>query len=346
MTERPPFSLFEAETMASQLYGITVVAHPLPGERDQNFLIKTKSGKQYVLKITNPAEETEILEMQNQAMAHVRRTWQTSAVSKTAEVLPCAEVLTAVSDKSIEFWAKNNTHYLIRLLTFLPGTLYTEVQPHSAHLQRDAGRFLGKLDQALASFYHPAAHRWLKWDLAQAGFINDYTQYISEDDGRRLVEHILNQFQTITLPRLLQQRHQIIHGDANDYNLLVHQHENKTDFSIIDFGDMVYTPLICELAIAAAYAILHQPDPILAAAQIIGGYHETYPLLAEEISLLPTLIAMRLCVSVTMSATNQIEAPDNEYLQISAQPAWETLYKLALVEPDFAERVFRQACLG
>jgi hypothetical protein len=53
---------------------------------------------------------------------------------------------------------------------------------------------------------------------------------------------------------------------------------------------------------------------------------------------------MRLCVSVTMSAYQATQEPDNDYLQISARPAWQTLAILAQTSPLLAEATFRHAC--
>lgn len=119
---------------------------------------------------------------------------------------------------------------------------------------------------------------------------------------------------------------------------------NRSAASIFDFGDALYTATVNELAIAAAYAILHKPDPLAAAAHLVRGYHAAHPLTPEEVSLLFSLIAMRLCVSVTMSAYQRTQEPDNEYLQISAAPAWQTLASLAQTSPLLAEATFRHAC--
>ena len=220
-TNRPQFLNSEAEAMALELYGLTAVVRTLPGERDQNFHLKTDTGEEFVLKISSQTESAEILGMQNQAMAHVNRHFQISEVSKTSEVLPCPEVVTAVSGKIIESANKDGRIYPVRLITYLPGRLYAHVQPQDAHLQRRYGRFLGLLDRSLAAFEHPAAHRYLKWDLAQAGFITDYTQCIGEEDGRHLVQQFLTEFETRSKPQLAYLRQQIIHCDANDYNVIV-----------------------------------------------------------------------------------------------------------------------------
>ena len=69
--ERPHFSEAEAEALARSFYDLTASAQPLPSERDQNFLLKRDGQPAFVLKIANGAEQREILDLQNKAMAHV-----------------------------------------------------------------------------------------------------------------------------------------------------------------------------------------------------------------------------------------------------------------------------------
>ena len=61
-------------------------------------------------------------------------------------------------------------------------------------------------------------------------------------------------------------RHSVVHGEANDHNVLVRA---GRVVGLLDFGDMVYSAVVCDLAIALAYALLDQPDPVAAAAPII-----------------------------------------------------------------------------
>src|SRR5205807_6490319 len=99
---------------------------------------------------------------------------------------------------------------------------------------------------------------------------------------------------------LLPQLHMsVIHNDANDYNVLIDDTGEGTRraVSVLDFGDMVYTYTVCELAIACSYAMLHKSDPITAATHIVSGYHKAFPLSEAEIEALYPLICARLCIS-------------------------------------------------
>ncbi|WP_420643835.1 aminotransferase class III-fold pyridoxal phosphate-dependent enzyme [Candidatus Leptofilum sp.] len=326
---RPQFSLDDAVQLAQTHYNLTVTARTLPSERDQNFHLTANNGDQYILKIAGLTESLETLELENALINHL------NLQSPISNLLPKL-ILTNNQEPIVHV-----THYPVRLITHLSGTLLAHTKRHSPALLYSLGHTLGQLDAALADFDHPAAHRELKWDLKLAGFIVDYLQFIPDTTQREMVGAFLDHFLRHTQPPLGGLRHSVIHNDANDYNLLT---ANQQISGIFDFGDALYTATICELAIAAAYASLHKPDPLAAAAHIVRGYHTAHPLTEEEVSLLFSLITMRLCVSVTMSAYQATQEPDNDYLQISAAPAWDTLNKLAQTSPLLAEAIFRHAC--
>jgi 4-aminobutyrate aminotransferase-like enzyme len=101
----------------------------------------------------------------------------------------------------------------------------------------------------------------------------------------------------------------LIHGDLNDENLLVIEGRLA---GVIDFGDMLYNPLVCDLAIALTYALLHAPDPWDAGARIVAAYHAVRPLSVTEVELLYPLITARLAVSLVVSARRRIEDPERD----------------------------------
>ncbi len=331
---RPPFSLDDAIQLAHDLYNLTATVRELPSERDQNFHLTANDGSQYILKIAGRTESLEALELENKLMQHL------NLQSPISNLFPQL-ILTTNGQPIAKITAPDGTQFPVRLITHLPGTLLAHTKPHSPALLHSLGHTLGQLDAALADFAHPAAHRTFHWDLKQAGFIADYLPSIPDAAQRTLIVGFLDQFVKHTQPRLAHLRHSVIHNDANDYNILT---ANQQISGIFDFGDAIHTATVNELAIAAAYAILHKPDPLAAAAHVVRGYHAAHPLTEEEVSLLFSLIAMRLCVSVTMSAHRLTEEPDNAYLQISAQPAWNTLTVLAQTSPLLAEATFRHAC--
>ena len=83
----------------------------------------------------------------------------------------------------------------------------------------------------------------------------------------------------------------VIHGDMNDGNVIV---ESDRVAGIIDFGDAVYSWSIGELAIAIAYAVLGQSNPLALAASMVEAHHAESPLSEDEVEVLYGLICICL----------------------------------------------------
>lgn len=337
--EIPKFSLDEAESLARELYGIDASATELPSERDQNFLLNDSRGIRFVLKIANSSSQRGLLEAQNAAMAHIGRATST---------LRCPEVLaTLAGDELTKVSGTGSGEYYVRTLTYLPGVLLGELQPHREGLLRSLGSFFGQLDRILEGFSHPGTVRDFKWDLRHAAeAVRTYLPHVAGFAARSLVETYLSRFEETVVPVLPDLRTGVIHNDGNGYNVLAEETEphNHVVTGVIDFGDMVKTCMVIELAVAAAYALLGKPDAISAATHVIGGYHNANPLTDLEQSVLFDLIMMRLCVSVTISAYQSKQNPANEYLVISQRPAWNALNQLATVDPAEARRAIHATC--
>jgi 4-aminobutyrate aminotransferase-like enzyme/Ser/Thr protein kinase RdoA (MazF antagonist) len=334
----PTFSVQDAERFVSHLYGFNASARLLPGEHDQNFYLRTDTGQEFVLKIAHAQEQWEILDLQNQALAHL-------AIYAPSLLLP--RVWSTTDGKQIAtVVGRNQIPHFARLLTYIPGVLFAHTNPHTPALLHSLGATVGTLDHALSNFTHPAAHRSLKWDLQHADWIRDYLHYIEQPERRQIVERFLLSFEQEVAPRLPSLRASVTHNDANDYNVLVNAlgTEPRQVISVLDFGDMVYTATICELAIAATYAMLGKADPLSTAAHVIRGYHEAFPLTESELEVLFPLICTRLAVSVTNAAYQRHIDPDNEYLTISEGPAWALLQQLVDIPPQLAHYQFRHAC--
>ena len=334
----PPVDSAEAARLASDLYDLTATAHRLPGEYDDNFHLISADGHAFVLKIMHPAREESFVDMQCRALTHLAQRAPQLALPR---VCPTSHGALFTQQKIAD-----GTSRLIWLLTFLPGDTLVNVNPHSAELLESFGRFLGELDSALLDFSHPAATRDLKWDISRSLWARDYLQYIRDPQRRNLAAHFLDLFEREVLPRFPQLRRSVIYGDANDYNALVSPPwpQPRRVVSVIDFGDMHHGITVADPAIAAAYAILGENDPLLAAASVLSAYHRVLPLNEDEIAAFFPLLAARLAVSVINSAHRQSLHPDDPYVTVTEAPAWAALQRLANIHPRFAHYNFRAAC--
>ena len=301
LEHKPGFDVETAAAIAAEHFGVRGVARQLPSERDQNFLLTDESDGKFALKIANALEKVEFVEAQNAVLNHLeeRVSFCQRLVGETVTV----------------------ANYLVRMVGYLPGVPLAEVRPQTPALLHDFGRKLGELDRALADFDHPAAHRDFHWDLTNGNrVIDEYAELITDAGLRELVRGC-----RVELAGEL--RMSVIHGDANDYNVLVNPERNEV-VGLIDFGDMVYSYTVGNLAIAVAYVVLDKDDPLAAAEQVVDGYTKEFPLLQSERDALWDLVRLRLAVSVCMAAKQQREQPENEYLGISQRAIREALPKL------------------
>ncbi|MGA2810107.1 MAG: aminotransferase class III-fold pyridoxal phosphate-dependent enzyme, partial [Candidatus Acidiferrum sp.] len=333
-----PTTESEAIAMARELYHLEVAAQALPGEYDDNFHLSTPDQRALVLKVMHPAREAAFIEMQALALEHL------------AERLPHRPLPRVIPNKSGELFtavpSPGGAERIVWLLTYVPGDTLAKAHPHSPELLESVGRLLGEIDTAFLTFSHPAAHRDLKWDSARAGWIAEAVNGVENDEPRALLKQFLKLYEAEVLPALPALRRGVIYGDANDHNVLVSEAwpQPREARTVIDFGDMHYGLEVSEPAIAAAYAMLGKNDPLSAAASIISGYHKACPIEEAEIKVLFPLAAMRLAVSVVMSAQRKRLRPADPYLTVSEAPAWQALAQLSRINPRFAHCLFRHAC--
>lgn len=333
-----PVSSAEAVGVARHAFAMAGVAEPLAGEVDANFRFVRPDGARFVLKLMHPDREPALVELQVLALDHV---------AGTAPGLQFPRVVpTSTGARFSRVALADGTTRLAWMLEWVDGVPLADVRPRHGTVLRSLGETLASLDLALGQFDPPAARRELKWDLARAAWIEAEFGVIADRSRRALVERWMSEYRAEVLPALAGLRHAVIHGDANDHNVLVqvapgHQPDVV---SIIDFGDMHHGPLICNLAVAATYAALDAPDPIAAVSKVVAGYHQLLPLTEAEIGLILPLIAARLCVSVVNSAMRTARGDDDPYATISEQPAWELLARLAGVPPRLGHYRLRAAC--
>ena len=177
-TRSPSFSIKQVKDTAGNLYGLAGNLLPLASERDQNFLITTDAGEQFVIKIANRAEDPAIIDLQLRALAHI---------ALVDPQLPVPKVLLSRNGLAIEqIQAENGTNHSLRILTYLPGA-HPKDDPTDLALLRPMGACLARLVLALRGFYHPNANYELLWDLKHASKLRQYLTYITDADHHALV---------------------------------------------------------------------------------------------------------------------------------------------------------------
>ncbi len=340
---RPQLSPDEALSTARDRFGVSVDgAHPLPSDRDQNFLLsEAASGRSYVLKLAHAREEREVLDFQNRILEHLALAGFES--SKALHSTSGQEVVDTPGPEGEVF--------LTRLLTWIPGKVLADVNPRTPALYRSLGTFLGGMDRVLEDFSHPAENRVLKWDMKGAGrVVRSHLRYVDDVEKRDLLEEMTERFLERLGPLVPDLRMSVIHADANDHNVLVNEIAAGADptdrrvIGVVDFGDAVRSFTAGEVAVGAAYAMLDRADPFRVAAEMVAGYHASFGLREPEVEALFPLMGLRLCASVAIAAHQKQREPGLEYLTVSEAPAWDLLERLEKESMELPHYLFRQAC--
>ncbi len=306
----PSFTTLQIEKIIRSQFNISGSAKSLYGDRDQNFLIKTKK-LYYILKIFNAKEKKEIIDLQNNAINHIRKNDSKIQIPFT------------IDHKRIN---QNGKTYCFKLLKFLEGEFLFE-KTMSFQDYSDMGSFMGRLSKALVGFDHRAAHRSFEWDCRQIGILKKNVNFINNKTKQDIILFFLDTYIKNVAPFLDKLRMSVIHNDGNDHNILIN-YEHKT-FGIIDFGDMVHSYHIVESAVAIAYIYLNNQKPFEKIHAFLKGYHSSFILEKLELELILYFMCMRLCTTVTMAAWRKKLFPRNRYLSISEKPAWSALDKLS-----------------
>ncbi|MFD0859415.1 phosphotransferase [Roseovarius aquimarinus] len=300
--DAPEVSLDLAADLARDFYGISGSITPLSAEKDANFHIRLETGGEALLKVTNAVEDRGVTDMQTAALLHLAAVdpdLPVQRIHQTLEGAPAAIITGPTGDA-----------HVVRLMSFLRGTVLSGADP-APDLYPTLGALLARLTLGLRGFFHPAAGHVLQWDIKQAHRLRPMLDAIEDGELRARLTALLDRFDAEIAPRLAALRAQVVHNDFNPHNLLVDGPNATMATGIIDFGDMVHTPVACDLAVACSYQVLDGPDPMARVGRLLEGYTRLMPLEAEEIALLPDLMRLRHATTLTIGAWRARRYPAN-----------------------------------
>lgn len=335
-TTPPAFSDTDAASIAADHFGIQAQTRLLVSERDQNFKLADQKGRNFTLKISNHAEQLEVIDFQNQALLHVAKT---DASIPLPRVIP---TLDGSLHSRVEFGGR--THF-VRVLSWLDGSVCHDTTA-GPELACRMGQLLARLGIAFRGFDHPGSRLPLLWDMKRAASLAGLIVHIEEPALRQMITRTLDKFVSQVKPVLDTLRTQVIHNDMNPGNVLMDETRPDQISGVIDFGDLTRSPLIIDLAVAAAYQLSNGDDPLAGVLPMIAGYHGINPLQATEMELLTDLIRTRLVTSLLIGSYRSRLFPENrEYLMISYHSAKKFFVNLSRLPADEALMRIRAACL-
>ncbi|XP_061084481.1 hydroxylysine kinase-like isoform X3 [Conger conger] len=318
---QPRLSEPQASQLLGRLFGLTVsLLRPLPSYHDQNFHVVAGEGGQYLLKITNCvfSQNVDRYELQNHALAFLHQ-----------HGLPVQTVLptltgTMMSLEDIDC-GSGSQKYLVRLLTFLPGTTIANIHC-SPRMLYEVGRMAATTNTMLQKMEHPKLWALKRennpWDLGNVHLLEPYLPALEGEDELRLVKDVMMMFKTEVLVHVSSFRKSPIHGDFNDQNIIV-EPDSPIGYrisGILDFGSMNYGYSIFELAITIMYMMIESQSPLEVGGAVLAGWESILPLDEVERDALYTLVLVRFCQSLVMAHHTAALRPENkDYLMITAR---------------------------
>lgn len=321
-----------AAALLFEHFGITGTLTLLASERDTNFHVAADDCE-YVFKIANSAEDAVVTDFQNQALLHL---------ADADRDLPVPRVVRArTGDESVSVGAVDGRSHTARVLSWLQGTPLQHAI-NSAGAARSIGQTLARLDKALRGFEHNSSHYNLLWDLKRATHLRELVDNIEDAATRDICRSALDAFSNDIEPILPDLRWQVIHNDMNPSNVLVDAGSPATVSGVIDFGDMVRSPLIVDVAVACAYLVR---DGFGDVEEFLAAYTSEWPLRDEEIAVLFGLIKLRKVMTVLIANWRATRYPENrEYILRNERRARDTLGSMHALSPTAVTDRLRQAC--
>ena len=285
----PALEAAALEDSLKTVWGIDGELTALHGERDRNFRVDAHGGR-YLLKVHNPADGEEVLDLQCSAMRHIRT---------VAPDVPVPGVVPTRDGRPwVELTGSDGRRSFAWVMTWLDGRHPKPQELGPAEL-REWGRTSARLGQALRGFVHEAASYPIAWDIRRLPQLRPWLSAV--DEARRpTVAAVLDRFEERVTPQLLTMRAQVVHNDLAPTNVLVDDTLSVT--GITDFGDMTHTALVCDLAVATADLLSGRDDGLELAHEVVAGYAAVTPLEPQEVEVLADLVAGRYAAAIVITA--------------------------------------------
>ncbi|XP_067871406.1 hydroxylysine kinase-like isoform X2 [Heterodontus francisci] len=361
---KPSLSEAQAVELVGRLYGLKVSSvRPMPSYIDQNLHIVVSESqgtedhsKSYVLKVMNTvdSQDADLIEAQTRVMMFLNE-----------KGFPSSTPIPTIDGKimSLETIEQKNEYrqHMVRLLTYLPGVPVASLTLDHRTFYR-MGKTIAQMDKCLHEFYHPTTkslHReGFQWSLSNLHLLEKYLHEMEEGDTRSIVEQVIQQFKEKILPNMDKFRGSIIHGDCNEYNILLEPVDPwiegvvekpgltlpQPEFQIsgiLDFGDMSYGCFVYELVISITYLMIMGRDPIGVGGHVIAGFESVIPLMEDERDAMFLLVLCRFSQSLLIATHNVLLNPENEeYIMITVRKGWKCLHQLWELGKEAVERIW------
>ena len=328
----PAITAEAAARIAAADFGLTATVRELGSQQDANFLlIDDADGPFGVLKIANPAFSRVELEAQDAAAAFI----DDSEGIRTATNIG-APTIAEIDSGGILF---------ARVIRYLPGgTLSGDRYLRPAQVAA-LGDLAGRTCRALTAFDHPGVDRVLQWDLRHAmRTVEMLAPHIADPDRRQTVESAAAAAWQVVAELAEDLPVQVIHGDITGDNVVVT--ESGIPDGLIDFGDLMRSWTVAELAVAVATLLRHDGCEPAATLAAIRAFHAVRPLSPAEAEALWPLVVMRSATLVVSGIHQSSIDAENTYASSALNNEWRSFERANAIPIEVMTAQIRHAVGG
>ena len=308
--------------LLEQFYGLKGTLVRIPTEKDETFRLRD-GDETYLVKISPSDEDPVIVHLQTACMEHLER---------TAPELPVQRLVRSLDGEPQVLLPAPVGPFdrVLRVMRFMPGNLLASHEASAGQLE-SVGSSLARLGLALQDFDHPRADRLLLWDLKHFHRMRPLLDHVDDEHKRALAEVIFDQFDQKVVPLLDTLTSQVVHGDFSPFNVLVDSEGLDYVTGIIDFGDVVRTPVIFDISVTMANLLGTNPaNPWEHALPVVDGYRSIRPLPDEELEAIIVSAQARLLLRALITQWRASQLPQRrDYLLSHSKTDWDRLASTA-----------------
>ena len=165
--------------MLSKDYKLNGELTPLEGEIDNNYKFETIQGDTFLLKIYARERQQQFLDFQKKILLHLK--------AKGKSLLVPDVIKTARGHSSTSFTDNEGYKRNVMLLSWIPGRVWNQVNPHTQNLRYELGFTCGTVSKALDDFDHDFAHRYFEWDIAKGHWTKEYSSLFESKEQKLIL---------------------------------------------------------------------------------------------------------------------------------------------------------------
>ena len=315
-----PIPEASAATFLSEHFGVTGTLERLGSNHDCNFRVRSDPAqdgrRDYVLKFFNPVTDSSAL------MAHCE------AIERLALAMPDVRLprgRSGLDGQFLQTFRHDDANLDSLLLDFVPGEPIMDSRYLAPRVVARLGELAGRVTSALEGFEKPPAARSSMWDLRHAyDVVESLAPQMPDPAAGRQVLQAARLATNLVEPHhgLLPQ--QVIHGDLTDNNLVceVDGDGRPLPVGIIDFGDLMESWTVSELAVACTSVLHHHGATASSILPAVKAFNDVRQLTDGEIDVLWPLVVLRAAVLVVAGQDIAIRDAQNSYASAALDREW------------------------